>query len=108
LPLPFLFQALNIANSCDLSYKASQDKRLQVELALINIAKITLQPVQATVGQTVNQQKKPRKKRISRMLLQSQRKTKTPASKKMSSISIKGALKGENIQKKLKKSKKMS
>jgi DNA polymerase-3 subunit gamma/tau len=100
-PLPFLFQALNIANSCDLSYKASQDKRLQVELALINIAKITLQPVQATVGQTVNQQNKTQEKENQQNASSVTKENETPASKKMSSISIKGALKGENIQKKV-------
>ncbi len=41
IPLSFVLQALNLANSCDLAYKSSQDKRLQVELALINIAMIT-------------------------------------------------------------------
>ena len=38
----FLIGALQIANECDLQYKASQNKRLLVELALIKIAQLTL------------------------------------------------------------------
>jgi DNA polymerase-3 subunit gamma/tau len=38
----FLFDALAISNDCDLQYKASQNKRLLVELALIRISQLTL------------------------------------------------------------------
>jgi DNA polymerase-3 subunit gamma/tau len=38
----FLINALQIANECDLQYKASQNKRLLVELALIKISQLTL------------------------------------------------------------------
>jgi DNA polymerase-3 subunit gamma/tau len=38
----FLVGALQIANECDLQYKASQNKRLLVEHALIKIAQLTL------------------------------------------------------------------
>jgi len=38
----FLIGALQIANECDLQYKASQNKRLLVELAIIKIAQLTL------------------------------------------------------------------
>ncbi len=38
----FLVGALQIANECDLQYKASQNKRLLVELAIIKIAQLTL------------------------------------------------------------------
>ena len=38
----FLIGALQIANECDLQYKASQNKRLLVELAVIRIAQLTL------------------------------------------------------------------
>lgn len=38
----FLFNALQIANDCDLKYKTSQNKRLLIELALIRIAQLTL------------------------------------------------------------------
>ena len=93
-PLPFLFGALNITNACDLAYKASQDKRLQVELALINISKITLQNTQTQVSNTQatkiaekNQQNSQAENETS-----SKEQTKT---KKLSSISIKDALKGD-------------
>ena len=36
----FLLEALDIANQCDLNYKASQNKRLLVELTLIKVAQI--------------------------------------------------------------------
>lgn len=38
----FLIGALQIANECDLQYKASQNKRLLVELAIIKMAQLTL------------------------------------------------------------------
>ena len=38
----FLIGAMQIANECDLQYKASQNKRLLVELAVIKIAQLTL------------------------------------------------------------------
>lgn len=38
----FLIDALQIANDCDLQYKASQNKRLLVELAIIKMAQLTL------------------------------------------------------------------
>ena len=38
----FLFDALQLANECDLQYKTSQNKRLLVELTLIRIAQLTL------------------------------------------------------------------
>ena len=44
--VPFLHKALNITNQCDLHYKGSHNKRLHVELALIELAHIqaVLQP----------------------------------------------------------------
>lgn len=38
--LTFLFEALNITNQCDLHYKNSNNKRLHVEVALIELAHI--------------------------------------------------------------------
>lgn len=38
----FLISALQIANECDLQYKASQNKRLLIELATIRMAQLTL------------------------------------------------------------------
>lgn len=37
----FLFRALEIINDCDINYKASKNQRLLVELALIQISRIT-------------------------------------------------------------------
>ena len=48
-PSAFLYTALKILNSCDLSYKQSSNKRLLVELTLIQVAQIT-QPDDATPG----------------------------------------------------------
>lgn len=51
--VPFLFKAIDIANECDLHYKASLNKRLLVEIALMNICnignKITASIAQAEV-----------------------------------------------------------
>lgn len=41
-PVDFLFDALQVANECDLQYKSSQNKRLLVEIALIRMAQLTL------------------------------------------------------------------
>ena len=37
----FLFQAMKLANNCDLNYKQSQNKRLLVEITLIEMAQIS-------------------------------------------------------------------
>ena len=39
--IPFLYQALRIINQCDINYRQSSNKRLLVELMLIEIAQIT-------------------------------------------------------------------
>ena len=39
--IPFLFQALNLVSQCDMQYKNSNNKRLHVEVALIELAHIT-------------------------------------------------------------------
>ena len=39
--IPFLMQAIDKANECDLSYRASKNQRLLVELTLMQIASIT-------------------------------------------------------------------
>ena len=43
--LPFLYQALNIINQCNLHYKSSSHQRLHVELALIELAHILDAPL---------------------------------------------------------------
>lgn len=40
-PTPFLYKALQIMNRCDVEYRQSSNKRLLVELTLIEIAQIT-------------------------------------------------------------------
>jgi DNA polymerase-3 subunit gamma/tau len=40
-PVKFLYQALKILNQCDVNYKQSSNKRLLVELTLIEVAQIT-------------------------------------------------------------------
>ena len=40
-PTPFLYQALKLMNQCDINYRQSSNKRLLVELTLIEIAQIT-------------------------------------------------------------------
>lgn len=48
-PVRFLYQALRIANRCDVQYRQSSNKRLLVELTLIEIAQIT-QPEDDAAG----------------------------------------------------------
>ena len=40
-PIPFLYQALQLLNKCDINYRQSSNKRLLVELTLIEVAQIT-------------------------------------------------------------------
>lgn len=40
-PLPFLYRAMKLCNDCDLSYRTSKNKRLLVELTLIQVTQIT-------------------------------------------------------------------
>ncbi len=48
-PASFLYNALKLLNTCDLNYKQASNKRLLVELTLIQVAQIT-QPDEATPG----------------------------------------------------------
>jgi DNA polymerase-3 subunit gamma/tau len=48
-PTSFIYKALEIANRCDVNYRNSSNKRLLVELTLIEIAQIT-QPDDAAAG----------------------------------------------------------
>ena len=47
-PMQFLYQALKIMNQCDINYRTSSNKRLLVELTLIQVAQIT-QPADSDV-----------------------------------------------------------
>lgn len=41
---PFLYEAIEIANECDLNYRLSKNKRLLLELALIRLCQLTTTP----------------------------------------------------------------
>ena len=40
-PLPFLYRAMKLCNECDLNYRISKNKRLLVELTLIQVAQLS-------------------------------------------------------------------
>ena len=40
-PLPFLYRAMKLCNECDLNYRISKNKRLLVELTMIQVAQLT-------------------------------------------------------------------
>lgn len=58
-PLPFLYRAMKLCNDCDLNYRASKNKRLLVELTLIQVAQLTAEGDDAGVGRSPKQQLKP-------------------------------------------------
>jgi DNA polymerase III subunit gamma/tau len=45
--VPFLLRALDLSNKCDLSYKISNNKRLHVELALMQMCELQFKPVES-------------------------------------------------------------
>ena len=49
-PTPFLYQALRLMNQCDINYRQSSNKRLLVELTLIEIGQITQPDDDASAG----------------------------------------------------------
>lgn len=49
-PLPFLYRAMKLCNDCDLNYRTSKNKRLLVELTLIQLAQITSGEEEAISG----------------------------------------------------------
>ena len=54
-PLPFLYRAMKLCNDCDLNYRASKNKRLLVELTLIQVAQITAEGDDAASGHSPKQ-----------------------------------------------------
>ena len=42
-PLPFLYRAMKLCNECDLNYRVSKNKRLLVELTLIQVAQLNIE-----------------------------------------------------------------
>ena len=107
--IPFLLQAINNANDCDLSYRASKNQRLLVELTLMQIASITFdgekkKPANYIIPATFFQALSPAVKEIAKpiqktIITQAQKveepKTETPkpilnsAIKRTSSLSLK-------------------
>ena len=58
-PLPFLYRAMKLCNDCDLSYRTSKNKRLLVELTLIQVAQITAEGDDVSNGRSPKQVIKP-------------------------------------------------
>ncbi|MDY6800968.1 MAG: DNA polymerase III subunit gamma/tau [Bacteroidota bacterium] len=56
----FLFQALEISNKCDVSYRMSRNKRLHVELAIIELCNITLEKKKAELKNSEADSSKPK------------------------------------------------
>ena len=58
-PLPFLYRAMKLCNDCDLNYRASKNKRLLVELTLIQVAQLTAEGDDTSGGRSPKQVIKP-------------------------------------------------
>lgn len=58
-PLPFLYKAMKLCNECDLNYRISKNKRLLVELALIQVAQLTTEGDDVSGGRSPKQTIKP-------------------------------------------------
>lgn len=58
-PLPFLYRAMKMCNDCDLSYRTSKNKRLLVELTLIQVAQITAEEDDSSNGRSPKRTIKP-------------------------------------------------
>lgn len=58
-PLPFLYRAMKLCNDCDLNYHASKNKRLLVELTLIQVAQLTAEEDDGANGRSPKQAIKP-------------------------------------------------
>ena len=58
-PLPFLYRAMKLCNDCALNYRASKNKRLLVELTLIQVAQLTAAEDDGANGRSPKQAIKP-------------------------------------------------
>ena len=72
--IPFLMQAIQKANDCDLNYRASKNQRLLVELSLMQIASITFdgekkKSANYIIPATFFQSLSPTKKKIAKILV---------------------------------------
>ena len=73
-PTPYLYKALQLMNQCDINYRQSSNKRLLVELTLIEVAQIT----QPEEGPASGRQPRRLKTLFKRLIQQSQPKTAAP------------------------------
>lgn len=83
--IPFLMQAINKANDCDLNYRASKNQRLLVELTLMQIASITFdgekkKSANYIIPATFFQALSPTKKQIKKPVLKTETIAKTEVS----------------------------
>ena len=81
--IPFLMQAIQKANDCDLNYRASKNQRLLVELSLMQIASITFdgekkKSANYIIPATFFQSLSPTKKKITKILVSKTETVKTP------------------------------
>ena len=81
--IPFLMQAIEKANDCDLNYRASKNQRLLVELSLMQIASITFdgekkKPANYIIPATFFQSLSPAKKKAPKEIVPKAETVKTP------------------------------
>ena len=58
-PVPFLYKAMKLCNDCDLNYRMSKNKRLLIELTLIQVGQLTAGEDDASGGRSPKQAIKP-------------------------------------------------
>ena len=58
-PLPFLYRAMKLCNECDLNYRVIKNKRLLVELTLIQVAQLTIEGDDVSGGRSPKKTIKP-------------------------------------------------
>ncbi|MEG2331024.1 MAG: DNA polymerase III subunit gamma/tau [Bacteroides sp.] len=58
-PLPFLYRSMKLCNDCDMNYRTSKNKRLLVELTLIQVAQLTTEGDDVSHGRSPKQAIKP-------------------------------------------------
>lgn len=58
-PPKFLYRAIRLCNDCDLNYRASKNKRLLVEITLIQAAQLTQEDEDASAGRRPGKKLKP-------------------------------------------------
>ena len=74
--LPFLYRAMKLCNDCDLNYRVSKNKRLLVELTLIEVAQLTLDQNEAKNGNASEN------KQIRNTFIQQKQQTNVPITQK--------------------------